>query len=796
MSDDNYSSENPDAQALDGSDYERSQDLGTTVKRARALYKKGISPVPEDHPVGIYLASRGLLPLLENERHLLKVQCDDLDPALDLDLDYSGFWLVAPLLDKDGLIAAIQRTAVNKQGEKVKVGTRNDRITVGEAYGAAICLGQPKDGVLYVAEGLEDAMSVVRLFPGSSCWACCGRRGMEEIDLPPGLRDLRICADNDPAGLDSAQKLAMRAVLAGKIVHIFASPMSGHDPNDVWREKSDIVPILQGWIERLTLFSQWRSLSAGEIDLRLRDLAKASGVKLGSIQVEWKGFIKAARPKRSIVASGVSDSIRHAATAGYRFNREGIKPSDIVNAMIAFQRIGLTARLDLFDMNLFLEAANPQSPIVAIPQAPLHGMGGAVALRDELLSPLIAFIALREGVTFSPPMIHSGLAALGHAARQHSMQDWLEARAAWDGTPRMAKVLQEVFGMAATPLNEWGSAALFLGQALRILYPGAKVDVMNVLVGASGYRKSSFARAIAAGGPERFTDARLNVDDPRQVLEQTLGKTVVEWAEMEGFNKSDWESHKAFLTRTEDTGRMAYGRATLNMPRGFINVGTVNGMDFIRSQVGSRRFLPLPVQRMGDFTFLTANREQIWAEARDTAKAIIQAAGGARPELAVPTELWAEMEATLAAHTRLSIYAITLEPFLEAFPDAVIRSADVQKFLIGHGRSCPDKEIGDAMRALGFQRPDNAFELAAIDKGAKWRGWYRGEKPGGGDIVGRLLTIHRDMDISKPSFVVWQPTATLAGAQAASAADAADPTPPTPTPRLVRRSRGPWAVVN
>jgi hypothetical protein len=741
MSEENSST---DTAAIQGSDYERSADQRTTVKKAKDQYRRGIQPIPADHPVAAYLRKRGLWPLQPLESEILRAQFYAED-------DFDGFWLAAPLLDGEGNIVAVQRASINKDGDKVSVGERNDRITIGEAYEAAIRLVPVvHTGVLCVAEGLEDAMSVARLVDGSVCWAACGRRGMEQLAVPPMAKAVHIYADHDPAGLESAMVLAMRMVLAGKQVRIFASVVPGEDPNDVLLNKHEFGEPLKGWLGRIETFHLWHALSPGEVEHRLKALAKAENLTVSAIKSEWKAFVAASRPRRVLVATGMEDSLDKAVQAGYRYSREGIKPGDIVNAMIALQRIGLTARLDVCDMKLYLEALHPQSPVAAIPGAPMHGLGEAVELRDELVSPLLGFIAMRENVTFSPMMLHQAIAAIAHSRRHHSMQDWLAKHPPWDGTARIESVLFDTFGIEDTPLHRWSSAALFVGQALRILSPGAKVDVMPVLVGTSGWRKSSFVRAIAAGGPERFTDARLDATDPRQVLEQTLGKTVVEWSEMEGATKAEWEPLKAFLSRTEDSGRLAYGRVNTSMPRGFINVGTVNNADFLRSQVGSRRFLPMVVQKPGEFDRFGP---QIWAEARAKAQQIIEEAQGRRPELAVPSELWPAMEAALAGHVRHSIYAQVLAPFFDEFPEAVVRSRDVQQFLVAHNKPCADRELGEALKALGFTRGENAFEFRSVDNGAKWRGWYRGDRPLTGDIRRRLLGLTHSSQVGKTIFV-------------------------------------------
>lgn len=775
-----------------GSDHERSTDKSTSVRDAERAYGKGTEP-KKSSPVGLYLASRGLWPLLEVERHMIREQFYDTTQEVaatttegTAEGTFSGRWMAVPLYDENGSLSGVQRTSLTMDGKKVSVGGANDRLTIGDSYGNAVRIGMVPGDRLYVTEGTEDAMSVVRIFPGAVCWATAGRRGLEELVVPPSVTEVVIFADRDDDGISSAKILAQRQIAQGRHVRIVTSPM-GKDANDLLRHrlanKLDIVhPIeeFSGWISRIEGYAGLLKSSAGEAEQKLKALAKSHEITASAAKSERSEFLKIIKPRRSLDTEGILATLEKAESIGYSYSKDGVRTNDIVNVQIALRRIGLTARRDTFDMSIYLDAVDEQSPVVAFPGAPLNGLGGTVKLTDELLAPIIMFVALRDQVTFSDGMLLSAISSLAHLNRHNSMQDWLNGVGEWDGIERLEHVLVKTFTVEDTPLNRWASASVYIGQALRILYPGAKADVMLVLVGKTGLRKSSFAKRVAARDASSFSDSPISLDNTREAIEKTHGKTVIEWAELESLGKSDWEAVKAFLTRTTDSGRLAYGRMNVEVPRTYISIGTVNHMDFIRSQVGSRRFLPVMLNTLGDFSFMDEHRSQLWAEAREKAKVIIEQG---EPELAVPPGLWDEMARITEGHIKKNAHASLLEPFLENFPDAVIKTADVVRFLTGHGRQIADREVGEAMTSLGFIRPSNAFEFTTASRS---RIWYRGEKPRKDNVMGRLLTLSRDFEMQRPEWVKDN----MQSVMDASARDAAsDKVVPMRPVTIIRRRR-------
>lgn len=88
-------------------------------------------------------------------------------------------------------------------------------------------------------------------------------------------------------------------------------------------------------------------------------------------------------------------------------------------------------------------------------------------------------------------------------------------------------------------------------------------------------------------------------------------------SELERLRKADVETIKAFLSRTTDNVRPAYGRYLVDTPRRCVFVGTTNagrGNGYLRDASGNRRFWPVATGKI-DLEALTCDRDQLFAEA-------------------------------------------------------------------------------------------------------------------------------------------------------------------------------------
>ncbi|MBK6704250.1 MAG: hypothetical protein IPG56_11180 [Caulobacteraceae bacterium] len=183
----------------------------------------------------------------------------------------------------------------------------------------------------------------------------------------------------------------------------------------------------------------------------------------------------------------------------------------------------------------------------------------------------------------------------------------------WDGVRRLRTWLSRYLGAEDTPLNRAIGMKTMVAAVRRVNEPGCKFDYVPVLEGAQGTGKST-ALKILAGEDEFFSDQDLVHLDAKAQQEALRGKWIYEIAELSGLSRTESERTKAFLSRTHDRARRAYGYASIDQPRRCIFIGTTNDNNYLKDPTGNRRFWPVATGRI-DLDALAADRDQLWAEA-------------------------------------------------------------------------------------------------------------------------------------------------------------------------------------
>lgn len=186
----------------------------------------------------------------------------------------------------------------------------------------------------------------------------------------------------------------------------------------------------------------------------------------------------------------------------------------------------------------------------------------------------------------------------------------------WDGTKRLDTLLIDYFQADDNEYVRAVTRKAFIAAVARVFQPGIEYDTMLVLVGPQGIGKSKFLKRMAAPW---FSDSFPPLDNIGKAMEQLQGSWIIEIGELAGFKKSDVETIKQFLSKSEDRFRPAYGRRNEEFPRQCIFIGTTNEEDFLKDATGDRRFWPVKVPGTGIknvFRHLRGTEvKQIWAEA-------------------------------------------------------------------------------------------------------------------------------------------------------------------------------------
>ena len=151
-----------------------------------------------------------------------------------------------------------------------------------------------------------------------------------------------------------------------------------------------------------------------------------------------------------------------------------------------------------------------------------------------------------------------------------------------------------------------------ISAAARAIDPGCKCDAVLILEGYQGAGKSTALRVLS--GDDWFGDA-LPPMHTKDASDYVRGKWIVELAELSNVNKAEVEIVKAFVSRSEERFRPAYGRSEITYPRQCVFAGTTNKSDYLRDETGNRRFWPIKVGRKINTKKLREDRDQLWAHA-------------------------------------------------------------------------------------------------------------------------------------------------------------------------------------
>jgi len=150
-----------------------------------------------------------------------------------------------------------------------------------------------------------------------------------------------------------------------------------------------------------------------------------------------------------------------------------------------------------------------------------------------------------------------------------------------------------------------------ISAVARALDAGCKADAVLILEGSQGAGKSTALRMLA--GEEWFGDALPQMGS-KDASDYLRGKWIVELAELSNINKAEVEIVKAFVSRTEERFRPAYGRSEICYPRQCVFAGTTNKADYLRDETGNRRFWPIKCGKI-DTDMVKREREMLWGEA-------------------------------------------------------------------------------------------------------------------------------------------------------------------------------------
>ena len=247
-------------------------------------------------------------------------------------------------------------------------------------------------------------------------------------------------------------------------------------------------------------------------------------------------------------------------------------------------------------------------------QSPLVRRNGySKTLEDHERNELWLEMEARFGFRPSADYFDVVLLSLARQKEFHPVRDYLNSLK-WDGVPRIDKWLIKYGRAKDTEYTRAVAAAVLIAGVRRIRQPGCKFDELLVLESRQGKYKSTALRALTPVDEWFSDDLPLNVD-AKQIIERTVGKWIIEAAELSGMRPAHVEHLKSMLSRQVDGPvRLAYARMAVQRPRQFIVMGTTNAHAYLKDMTGNRRFWPVRVE-VFDADGIARDRDQLWAEA-------------------------------------------------------------------------------------------------------------------------------------------------------------------------------------
>lgn len=211
---------------------EREAEKERFRKWARSIWKTAL-PASDGDVLTRYLRSRGITlpvpPSLRFAPSLYHSNSNSYCPAM-----------VGAVQHVSGKIIGIHRTFLKTDGSG-KAAVTPAKLMAGSCWTGAVRFSRPAP-VVFLAEGIETALSVLQGMPEACVWAALSLGNLGAVSLPEDVKEVRIFADADNGDPVKAQEqieqAAERHAQAGRRVFIAHAP-DWCDFNDVLRGKHE-----------------------------------------------------------------------------------------------------------------------------------------------------------------------------------------------------------------------------------------------------------------------------------------------------------------------------------------------------------------------------------------------------------------------------------------------------------------------------------------------------------------------------------------------------------------------------
>jgi len=234
---------------------------------------------------------------------------------------------------------------------------------------------------------------------------------------------------------------------------------------------------------------------------------------------------------------------------------------------------------------------------------------------DNLPSELHLWLQRHYDISVPTSQLREAISHVAQNNRFSPVVEYLDSLT-WDGTPRIGSWLVDYLGADDEPITRTMSSKFLIAACARAYNPGCQVDTALILKGPQGNGKTSILRIL---GGEWYVCLSEKLGDKDSRMKAASG-WIVEIAELAGMTAADSRAIKSFLDQTDDIFRPPYGASMLTFKRHCVFTGTTNEDSYLLDQTGARRFWVVESDKPVALDKALADRDQLWAEARDAYK--------------------------------------------------------------------------------------------------------------------------------------------------------------------------------
>lgn len=235
-------------------------------------------------------------------------------------------------------------------------------------------------------------------------------------------------------------------------------------------------------------------------------------------------------------------------------------------------------------------------------------------IKNDDLNQLKEYLINKYDVCFKIIQIDEAIQTLAVINHYDPLLDYLDSLQ-WNGASKLETWLIDHCGAIDNAYTRFVSKLVLVAAVARAYVPGIKYDHVVVLAGDQSVMKSTLIETLA--GKQFFNEITLT-DNDKNTIQQMQGCWIIELPEGMPFKRKEINELKNFITAKKNKERFAFERRMENYHRRSIFIMSINptSMGYLSDPTGNRRWLPVRINGDINIPAVSANRDQLFAEAK------------------------------------------------------------------------------------------------------------------------------------------------------------------------------------